>query len=417
MDNKIEPKYMNKSEIRGITLHGMLYQALYWFGFCTYIVFMVTTLIDHGWSASAAAASITAMSVIVMVMQPIYGHLCDKYLSEKQLSVLLLSLTAICLLLLPFSLRSGSVPLITINMIGIAVTGMQVGGLIDAWIVGLKQEFPSINYGLIRGTGSLAYALAAQIAGTITIVFGHSVRLWIGSGVYLLAVFVALTFRPARRIHQTGEEESARKLNTVQALKLVFSSKQYCLLMAVSFFLLLGTTAMTTLLQLIIRDFGGTTAQIGTASAIMAGSEVPFMFLMAYILKKVGFKKLLLFCSMVYTVRMFISASAVTVNALVYTQALQGVTYAVLIPISMSYLSQIVDERVRSMAVTTFAAITASLSGILGNLVTSTFLVAGLSAQNALVLFAFLALLGFLLALYGSVRKIWETNSLPPADA
>jgi len=144
----------------------------------------------------------------------------------------------------------------------------------------------------------------------------------------------------------------------------------------------------------------------------MAGSEVPFMFLMAYFLKKVGFKKLLLFCSMVYVVRMFISAYAVTVNGLVYTQALQGVTYAVLTPISMSYLSQILDERVRSMAVTTFAAVTASLSGILSNLITSTFLAAGLSEQNALVLFAFSALLGFLLALYGTLRKIWEIKQI-----
>jgi len=405
---------MNKSEIRGLTFHGMLYQFFYWFGYCTYIAFIVTTLIDHGWSATAATACMTVMSVIVMVMQPVFGYLCDKYLSEKKLSVILLSLTVACLLFLPFSLRSESTPLILINMIGITVAGTQVGSLIDAWIVGLKQEFPSINYGLIRGMGSFAYALAAQIAGTITIVFGHSVRLWIGSGFYLAAVFVAITFRSAsRHPRQIGEEKSSRRLNGVQAFKLVFSSKQYCLLMAVSFFMMLSTTAMTTLLQLLVRDFGGTTAQIGTASAVMAGSEVPFMFLMAYILKKVGFKKLLLFCCMAYTVRMFISAYAVTVNGLIYTQALQGITYAVLMPISMSYLSQILDERVRSMAVTTFAAITASFSGILSNFVTSAFLATGLSAQNALVLFAFLALLGFLLALYGSLRKIWEIDPRP----
>jgi len=399
---------MNKTEIRKITLHGMLYQALYWFGFCTYIVFMVTTLIDHGWSAGAAAASITVMSVITMVMQPVYGYLCDKYISEKKLSVILLSLTVVSLLLLPLSLRSESAPLIIVNMIGVTVTGAQVGSLIDAWIVGLKQEQPSINYGLIRGAGSFAYALSAQIAGAITIAFRHSVRIWIGGGFYLLAVFVAMTFRPAKRSSQTNEEKSVRQLNSVQAFKLVFSSKQYCLLMAVSFFLMLNTNAMTTVLQLIIRDFGGTTAQIGTASAVMAGSEVPFMFLMAYFLKKIGFKKLLLFCSLVYVVRMFVSAFAVTVNGLIYAQLLQGLTYAVLMPIIMSYLSQILDERVRSMAVTTFAAVTTSLSGILGNLITSTFLAAGLSAQNALVFFAFSALLGFLLALYGALRKIWE---------
>ena len=142
---------MNKPEIRRLTLHGMLFQGVYWFGFCTYYAFLVTTLIDHGWSAGAAAASITVMSVIILLVQPVIGFICDKYLSEKKLSVILLTLAAIFLFLLPFSLNYGNNILVLFNMIGISITGVQVAGLLDAWIIGLKQEFQSINYGLIRG--------------------------------------------------------------------------------------------------------------------------------------------------------------------------------------------------------------------------------------------------------------------------
>jgi len=398
----------NKLEIRRLNLHGMLIQGIYWFGFCTYSAFMVTTLIDYGWSASAATWAMTAMSVIIVLVQPIYGYISDKYLSDKKLSVLLLALAVICYLSLPFSLASGSKPIVLINMIGITITGTQISGLLDAWIVGLKQEFQSINYGLIRGTGSLAYALSAQFAGVVTTAFGHNARLWLGGGFFLIAVFVALSFRSARRIRQTGNEESTiHQLGGREAFKLIFSSKQYCLLLGVSFFLLLNNYAMTTLLQLLIRDYGGTTAQIGTASAVMAGSEVPFMFMMAFILKRTGFKKLLVFCGAVYVIRMFITASVGTVNALIYVQFLQGFTYAVLIPLSMNYLSIILDERVRSTAVTTYTALTASLTGILGNLITSALLATGFSAQSALIVFAISALLGFILTVYGSIRKIW----------
>ena len=72
-----------------LNIHGMLFQAAYWFGFCTYMAFMVTTLIDYGWSASAATGAMTAMSIIIMLVHPIYGYVSDKYLSEKKLSVLL----------------------------------------------------------------------------------------------------------------------------------------------------------------------------------------------------------------------------------------------------------------------------------------------------------------------------------------
>jgi MFS family permease len=55
---------------------------------------------------------------------------------------------------------------------------------------------------------------------------------------------------------------------------------------------------------------------------------------------------------------MFITTSVGTVNGLICVQLLQGFTYAVIVPLFMNYLSQILDERVRSMAITTFTAIT-----------------------------------------------------------
>jgi PPP family 3-phenylpropionic acid transporter len=322
--------------------------------------------------------------------------------------VILLSLSAIGFLLLPFSLNTGNGLLVFVNMVLITVTGMPVGGLLDAWIVGLKQEYTSLNYGLIRSGGSVSFAISAQIAGTITVLYGHDARLWIGGGFFALAALLALTFRSAQRTRNAGGEgKPAMRLGGAEALKLVFSSKQYNLLLGVSFLLMLSNSSMVMLMQLLIRDFGGSTAHVGTANAVMAVSEVPLMLFTAYFLKKLGFKNLFILCSAFYAIRMVITMSIGTVDGLTYLQLMQGLTYALLVPLSMSYLSKIVDERVRSTAVTTYTAITASFSGILGNIVTTTFLTMGYSAQNALIFFAFSAFLGFCLTLYGSVRKVW----------
>ena len=400
---------MSKSEAYKINIHGMLYQAVFWLGFCTYVSFMIATLIDYGWAANTAAGAITAMSVIVVFTQPIYGYITDRYLSEKKLSILLLVLTTILLVLLPFSLRFGNHLMVLMNMVGISVTGMQIAGLMDAWVVGLKQEIETVNYGLIRGAGSLAFALSAQIAGVVTIYFGHSARLWIGSGFLMLAVFVALSFRPARRFNQNGEKKKSQ-LGGLETLKLIFSSKQYCLLLGVAFFLILSSASMSMILQLLIPEFGGSTAQIGSAFAFKAGSEVPFMFLMAFFLKKIGFKKLLFFCSAVFVIRMFITMSVGTVNGLIYVQLLQGLTFAILLPASMGYLSQIIDERVRATAVTIFSAIITSFTVIIGNLIISLLLTMGFAAQVALNIFVFTALIGFTLTIYGMIRKLWDAN-------
>ena len=142
---------MNKSSLLALNINGILVQVFFWFGSCSYMAFMVATLIDYGWSAGGAAAALTVMAVIAMIVQPFYGFICDKYFSEKILSVVLFTLSAVCFFLLPLSLRTGNIVLILVNMAGITVTGMQINGLLDSWIVGLKQEFNSINYGLIRG--------------------------------------------------------------------------------------------------------------------------------------------------------------------------------------------------------------------------------------------------------------------------
>lgn len=373
-----------------------------------YFAFAVTTLVDHGWSYSATAATMTAISVITMLTQPLFGFISDKAQSEKKLTIALMILAAIFILLMPFSFDSGSMVLIFLNMAGLSVAVAQVGGLIDAWIVGLKQEYPSVNYGIIRGTGSLSFAIASQVAGMLTVAFGHNVRLWVGFGFLLLTIFAAISFRAARRTGQEVTEESqVQKLTGPEAIRLVFSSKRYTLLLVVSFFLMLSNTTMSMIVQLMIRDFSGTAAHIGTASAVMAGSEVPLMFLMATLLKRFGFKKLILVCGTFYVIRMLITSSVSSVDGIIYVQLLQGLTYAILMPLSMSYLSQILDERIRSTAVTTYAAVTVGLTGILGNLITTTLLAAGFSAQAALIVFSASALIGLSLAVYGVIRKIW----------
>ena len=405
---------MNKSSLLALNINGILVQVFFWFGSCSYMAFMVATLIDYGWSAGGAAAALTVMAVIAMIVQPFYGFICDKYFSEKILSVVLFTLSAVCFFLLPLSLRTGNMVLILVNMAGITVTGMQINGLLDSWIVGLKQEFNSINYGLIRGCGSFAYALAAQMMGIVTVRFSHDMRMWIGAGVLLFGAVSAVTFRSAKRVNKINAQHQGNipvsRLKGIEALRLVFSSKQYNLLLAVSFFLLLCNYAIGTLLQILILEFSGTNAHIGTVAAVMAASEVPFMFLMAFFIKKLGYKKLIIISGIAYAVRMILTSSAGTVNSLIYIQFLQGLSYAVILPVSMNYFSHIVDERVRSTAVTIFTAVTASLTSILGNLITSAFLLNGFSAQSTLIFFVISALIGLILALYGSVRKIWNHN-------
>ena len=50
---------MNQSNnsVKSITSRGMLVFGLYWVGYCSYIAFTVTTLLDYGWRLLSALYS------------------------------------------------------------------------------------------------------------------------------------------------------------------------------------------------------------------------------------------------------------------------------------------------------------------------------------------------------------------------
>jgi len=396
------------SAVRSITLHGLVLESAYYFAYCAYLAFIIADLIQHGWSQSAAAGAMTIMSMITVLVHPLLGYLSDSIFSEKRLIITFLILTVIPIALLPTLLKSGSHPLILLDMVIITVTASQVGGLLDAWLVSLRRAMPDINYGIIRGFGSLAYALSAQLLGMITMRFGTGARFLISAGFFGLAALAALTLRSSGpRPSRAERKADTSRLSGRQALRILLSSRRYILLLTFSFFILLSASALGTLQSICILEFGGTSANVGTASAISAATEVPFLFVMAAIIRRTGEKKLLILCALTYSIRLLATAMLTSVSGLLWIQLSQGVTFGIFLPVTMSYLVKIADERVSSTAVTIFNTVTYSITAILGNLISSLLLGAGLSAHQALLYIAFPALIGLGTAVYGSVRRIW----------
>ena len=390
--------------VRTLTLRGMLLSGLFWFGYCSYVAFTATMLIDYGWSDSAATGLITMMSVVTFLTQPLIGFFSDKQGSVKRQAIWMMLLGSVSLALLPFALKSGSRLLTVCAIIFCTVTVSQAPGIMDAWIVGLNQEYPALNYGLVRGTGSFAYAVSSQLMGTLTVAFGTPARLWVGGAACLLGFLAAVSLQDVK---PAPKKEQSEKLTGKAAVKMLFSSKSYRLLLFVAFCLLLGSVSLVTLLQLCIRDFGGSASEIGTVSAVCAIIEVPAMFTMAYFIHRFGESKLILFATICYVIRMFLTASATSVTALILLQLLQGVTYSVFVPAAISYLPKCVDPRIRSTAVTFYTAVTGSVTSIIGNLITTLFLSAGVQARWIIAFFGLTSLIGLIGTLIGKKRGIW----------
>ena len=133
---------MRKTQ-RQITIQASLLEIFFWFAMSTFTSFTVSTLISFGWAQSQAALVMTVGSLTSLAAQPILGYIVDRFLTEKKLVLLGLTGAALVILLFPFAITSGSQAAVFAAVILFNLCGGQMAGFIDAWVVGLKQEYPS----------------------------------------------------------------------------------------------------------------------------------------------------------------------------------------------------------------------------------------------------------------------------------
>ena len=122
-----------------------------------------------------------------------------------------------------------------------------------------------------------------------------------------------------------------------------------------SFLLFMGTSCFSSFIPVLTQELGGGSGEVGTVFALTALSEVPAMFLMASILRKVPAKKVIVLAGLFYLLRLSLTAVAPNYIVMLLVQMFQGLSFAVIWPASMAYLNQIMDYEVRSTAIMTFS--------------------------------------------------------------
>ena len=401
---------MNKT--REIQVKGLLVQALFWASYCAYSSFIVNMLTDYGYPSATATGMMTATSVLSFIAQPVSGYICDNFISHKRVYIALTICALPTMVLLSRCLFS---PVLTMAlMLLFTVFMVQMPGLLDAWVIGLTNLYPGVNYGLCRGSSSLLFAIAAQAMGWVTAQFGHGARMWLGAALGLLSVIVAFTLKelPTRRQAETAAGEANSRnphgLSTGETVKILVRNKCYLLLLAMNFLLFLGYSCVSSFIPVLTEQLGGGSSEVGTVFALNALAEVPAMFLMSAVLRKVPAKKVILFAAVFFVLRLGLTAMSVNFTMMLLVQLLQGFSFAVIWPASMGYLNQIVEDGVRSTAIMTYSSVTLGVSAIFGNLFGTLILSAVGDVRMVFGFSALVAGLGLLLGVYGMARKIWK---------
>ncbi len=395
------------SKTHEIQVKGSLVQSLFWASYCAYCGFIVTMLTDYGYPSATATAMMTATSVLSFIAQPVSGYICDNYLSHKKVYITLTICALPTMVLLSYLLFS---PVLTlVLMLLFTIFMVQMPGLLDAWVIGLTDRYPDVNYGLCRGSSSLLYAITAQLMGVLTSASGHRVRMWLGAVLGLLSIIVAITLEeiPPRKARSAGKP-AGEKPSTKETLRLMAANKTYILLLCMCFFLFMGSSCCGSFLPILTKQLGGDSGDVGTVFALVALSEVPAMFFMQKILRHIPARKVIVFAALFYFLRQILTVISPNYTMMLLVQILQGLSFAVIWPASMSYLNKIVEEKIRSTAIMSYSSVALGISSIFGNAIGTLILSISNNVRMVFIFAAVSSLLGVLLSIYGLIRKLWK---------
>ena len=318
---------------RSLTLRYTLHQMAYWAAAAGVVSFATAFLLEKGFPASVVGILLAAGNLLSCVFQPLLADRADRIGGDvlKWLSVGLTSLSGLCFLVIQLlPLPDGTFGLM--YLLGVFFFDA-MNPLMNALSVSFLNSGYPLNYGVSRGLGSLAYALAALLIGKVMARFGGEWMIRISLGLLAVNAGMALTY-PSLAASSAGEQKGA----DCCSIPVFFRRyKWYCVsLLGV---MLLGMFhAMTeNYLIEIVTPLGGDSGSVGIALFIATAVEALVLVYFDRVRERISDGWLLKIAGISFLAKAVLFLLAGNVMTIYAIQLLQATSYTFLSPTQMYY--------------------------------------------------------------------------------
>jgi PPP family 3-phenylpropionic acid transporter len=329
--------------------------------------FMVPYLSGIGFTERQAGLVMAAIFLVSVGSAPLWGYMADR--TDRHRRIIVLALSVAIAAVLAIAASGTAIRLIVLFALIYSLTANSMPALIDSWIMKMNRAGSPISYGIARGCGSLGFALSGAVLGLVLERHGLILLFPIYAGLTFIVLFITLTTRlpqrqlpssPAERRPQAGSSAGA-------AVRAVLSNRRYLILLASSFFVLLGTRAALTFLPLRLYSLGGTTIHVGWSNSIFAASEIPFMFFTVVLMRRMKPRPVILIGMVFFVVRLVLTRLAPSPGWLLAVQVVHGASFGLLLPATVHYIDRIAPAQFRSLFQTLAPSIYFGLASAVGS--------------------------------------------------
>lgn len=345
-----------------------LTQVLYFASFSALMGYASVYLLAQNVSNSLIGTTLALVSIIAVFTQPMVASAVDKKVIKLQTLVNMILIATVILSLCLYFFKMPTMMLLCV-FVGIVTFMMTIQPLLNSMAFLFEKYGIQINYGLARGLGSAAYALASAVLGYLVEDFGTGVIplfYIIGNILLILVVYtyvVPKTQQNLVEVEQEVEETEQKQLSFFQFCAIY---KKFMIFVVGVVLVFFTHTIINNFFIQVITPIGGTESQMGIAVFIAAIVELPAMAMFNVMRKKIDCSTLLKLSVVMFALKHFITFLATNIFMVYVAQVLQIGAYAIFIPASVYYVNEVISKQdlVKGQSMVT-VGITAS--GIIAN--------------------------------------------------
>lgn len=381
---------------RGSYFYYALANGMFYYSWGTFACIISVYLAGVGCSATEISLITSAAPLFAMVSQPVCGMIADKLKSPKLVGIICMVLCGLSGLLFAYSHHF--VFLFLFN--GLA-QGFLNGttALSDRLATGSPYPF-----GTIRVWGSVLYAIACQVAGLVYDYISPMANYYI----FLIAVIftiIGIINMHDVKPHTKHEHDS---FTFQDMLKSLLKNKAFVIFVVIYILFQGPTSANGVYMPLLIKELGGTTAMVGTTLFLSTMFELPAVLFSDKIMKKISYKNLMIFASILSIVRFGWYATCPPPSMIMMMFFFQGLTSIIFILVAVRIIIDIVDERYVNSAYGISSMLAKGFSAFLFQILSGNIIdgIGGIGAyQIVYIIYAVVILMALIIACCFSMPK------------
>lgn len=347
-----------------MTFKYSLMQIFYWIMFCALYAFSNSYLSYKGLPVEQIGYILAISSLLSVLFQPIMAKLIDNHEKITVRNTLIFSF--FLMFLSCIILFISNIKIINILAYIVLITSLlNTQTFIYVFIFEYINLGENVNFGLSRGLGSISFAIASFIYGKVGQNIGFS---FIPIFSALLLIFVILMIFSFKKIDKV--ENRKEKIKEKSFLEFVKTYPKYCIFLLGIILVFIVHNSLNTFSKDIVEHFNLGAYEVGISFMLAAAVELPVMYSIVYLSKKIGYDNLLKISAVSFFVKILITYIAIKVNNVnVYyiAQLSQMGAYAIYVPVSVYYTNELMQEndRVKAQA---YIGVAGTIGIILGNM-------------------------------------------------